>query len=427
MGPASDVYSLGAVLYHLLTGRPPFAAAAPRDTIHQVLNQESVSPRLFETNLSKDLETISLKCLQKEPHNRYLRMQELAKDLQRFLENRPILARPISRPARLWRWCRRRPLVATLTLACLLLLVAGKGFSTYNAIAANQNAWEATQNEDRANQNAENERIAKEEANTNLQKARSALRELTQMSFRLKNVPEAQDLRTEMLQIVLAHSNDIVSSSVSNPDLQSDLADAYKNIGFVKGTLGSKKESIESFKSAIEVMENSLKNSPEKLDLKRQLAETLNSLGWTLYESGENDEAVERFRHAITLLTQAEKQVNRKEHRLLLASCYHNLSIVLSLIAGIEEAIDPAQKSWELSKQLVDSAPENYSFRTRHARIDFQLGIFFGRQGRWDEAVPHFDETYKIHQQLLKENPADMDAHRRITLIYTWFTRASIH
>ncbi len=124
MGPTADVYSLGAVLYHLVTQRPPFAAATPLETIHQVINHEPVSPRLLEKNLPKDVETICQKCLQKEPHRRYLRASELAEDLQRFLDNRPILARPISRVERVWRWCHRNPVVAGLSAAVTLLLLA---------------------------------------------------------------------------------------------------------------------------------------------------------------------------------------------------------------------------------------------------------------------------------------------------------------
>lgn len=145
IGPTTDVYSLGAVLYHLLTGRPPFAAATQVETLQQVIDHEPVSPRLLEKSLPKDLETICQKCLQKEPHRRYARAEELAEDLGRFQENRPILARPISRPARLWRWCRRRPLVAALGFAFALSLVGGTAFSAYYALQADQHAKKASQ------------------------------------------------------------------------------------------------------------------------------------------------------------------------------------------------------------------------------------------------------------------------------------------
>ena len=124
IGVASDVYSLGAVLYELLTGRAVFRAATPVETLRLVIDVEPVSPRLLNPKVPRDLETISLKCLEKEPSKRYAAADELAGDLERFLGGKPIRARPIGLPARTWRWCRRKPLVAALEGTAVLLLIA---------------------------------------------------------------------------------------------------------------------------------------------------------------------------------------------------------------------------------------------------------------------------------------------------------------
>ena len=123
LGPATDIYSLGTVLYSLLTGRPPFLSDTVADTLMQVINQEPVSPRRLNSKCPRDLETICLKCLRKEPAKRYASAADLAADLGRWLNHEPIHARPVSRREKIWLWCKRRPAVAAMTAAIVLLVV----------------------------------------------------------------------------------------------------------------------------------------------------------------------------------------------------------------------------------------------------------------------------------------------------------------
>src|SRR5262249_1163046 len=109
IGPAADIYSLGAMFYEFLTGRAPFRGQPTMNRLLMVASEDRGPPVRLRPRLPRDLETICLKCLEKDPKKRYATALALADDLRRHLNNEPILARPISRPERVWRWCRRNP------------------------------------------------------------------------------------------------------------------------------------------------------------------------------------------------------------------------------------------------------------------------------------------------------------------------------
>jgi WD40 repeat protein len=125
VGARSDVYSLGAVLYHALCGLAPFSGQSATEILHKVMDLDPVAPRLLNPGLPRDLETVCLKCLAKEPSRRYASARELAEDLGRFLRGEPILARPAGRVEKVWRWSRRQPALAAAIAACVVILVGG--------------------------------------------------------------------------------------------------------------------------------------------------------------------------------------------------------------------------------------------------------------------------------------------------------------
>lgn len=184
----ADVYSLGAILYCALIGRPPFQAASAIETLRQVIDQEASPPRKINTAIAIDLETICMKCLQKDPLQRYASAADLAVDLGCFLEGRPIAARPVGWVGQTTRWCRRNPLVTSLVAGVLFSLLTGIVASSYFAVRANSEAITAKQNfqtanreraaADRARERSvdaeEQMRIAKIEADDAREKAEAA-------------------------------------------------------------------------------------------------------------------------------------------------------------------------------------------------------------------------------------------------------------
>jgi WD40 repeat protein/tetratricopeptide (TPR) repeat protein/tRNA A-37 threonylcarbamoyl transferase component Bud32 len=185
VGPPADIYALGAILYELLTGRPPFKGPSVLNTLEQVRSQEPVSPSRLQPQLPHDLETICLKCLEKEPPRRYATAGALAEELRRFLNNEPILARPIGVWGRGLKWARRRPAVAGLLTTLALVIAGGLVAMTTLWLRAEEQRQAATGAKAIAEQQRDEARGAKEEAHQQRSAAEKANARLDEQLVRL--------------------------------------------------------------------------------------------------------------------------------------------------------------------------------------------------------------------------------------------------
>jgi serine/threonine protein kinase/lipopolysaccharide biosynthesis regulator YciM len=243
VGPLADIYALGAILYCLLTGRPPFQAANPMDTLLQVLDKEPIPPRQLNATIPEDLETICLKCLSKEPHRRYSNANELSQELGRFLRGEPIQARPVGRVEQAWRWCKRNPAIAGWIATASVLMILGTTVSTYFAFDANQKRQEAekaTAAESAALMQT-NKRLSQIERGVQL--FAELLAEIDPKS----NGNDSQSLYQRLRERAEKAADELHSEAVADPIAEAQL----QNI------LGNTLRELGSFSKAVEVLERS--------------------------------------------------------------------------------------------------------------------------------------------------------------------------
>ena len=392
IGPAADIYALGATLYALLTGRPPFQTDSVLETIRQVLEREPVAPRVLNPAIDKDLETICLKCLEKNPSQRYASAEELAEELGRFLQHRPIHARPVGRLARGWRWCRRnRTLAAVGGFALLLLLMLAIG-GPIMAVQQSQLRQEADDNFSEADvqrQRADENVIELKKAN---QKLDTALKKVTAESVRAnKNLKRADEVVKRFITKI---------ARIDGP------------LARYPATQSLRKQLL---KMGQDYYEQLIADNPQA-NLSVQLCQArLDRAELIRQLSGELKEAEKVYLQALQIAeTMSRREPNQVEWQLLLGRCHNQLGIIYSELDSVQQAMKSFNRSLAIRQAIVAKYP--YFAATVDesiANVHENIARLHRRKNRHETALAQNKRAEAILVRLKRAKPADLKIQLR--------------
>ena len=403
--PQADVYSLGAALYHILTSRPPFQAANVAETIRQVFDEEPVPPRRLNPAIDRDLETICLKCLQKEPGRRYESALALADDLKRYLTGEPILARPAGYIERTWRWCRRNPrLAVAIGTAVSLALI------TVTSIVVSNIRITA----------------ALAQADHNLQNALQVVDELlTRVSEDdLLKQSGFDPLRRDLLARAQSHYESFLQENAGNPRIRQELASAHFRVALIERELNHPEKALESLKTAEELQRLMQQEQPGSLAVRRALSETLTAFGEWSKRDGKWPEAIKSFTEAAEIRDALIKDSPEDDDlRRLQANAHMNLGIALQAKGDWDDAIREQEAAQKLRNELRQRIAGNDNLLRDSGQGAFNLGLLYltrpesSPEDR-NRAAISLDAAIAAFKELVKHEPNHPQYLYRLLLSY---------
>ncbi len=372
----SDLYALGATLYHLLTGRPAFQAATPIETLRQVIDELPVAPRQLNPAIDRDLETICIKCLEKEPARRYDSAEQLADELGRYLNGEPIQARPIGVLGRTWRWGQRNPLAASsigAAFGCLVLALVVMTVAYFQTAAA-QRRSEASFFKALDMVNVFFTRVSEET---------------------LLDQPGLQPLRKDLLHQAREYYTGFLEQRAGDRAIQDRLAETHYRVGLITAKIESPKDALESYDWAMAIQRELLRQNPKDRAHRFALANTLNAKGNALFQLGDWDASREMIEESKRLRGQlVEADSGNVEYQRKLANSHMNLGAVLNKLDKTDDARNEFEQAQTIREQLRANEGDEPKVLRDLAKGYFHLGDLLSVAGERAKLANDDESSY---------------------------------
>ena len=393
VGPASDVYSLGATFYCLLTGRAPLEGPDLSIILPSICAGDFPRPREVESTVPVALEAICLKAMAVSPESRYSSPRALGDEIERWLADQPVHAYPEPLPARAIRWVRRRK--QWVAAAAFVLILTVLGLAIYN--------WQITRQRDR------------------LAMTQDALREALRVSGEnLAVIPNTEKLRERLARLLLDRYRQIIDRFGTDPGIQLEMAQVFRVIGGIGRISGQFAKSKESYEKAIQLLTTLSENDPRQADYRRWLVETLSDLGELNHMNGHMLDAENNFRAAIGHADKLRSAPVSPTFRSALGSALINLSEIQILKCQYAEAYAAADQAVNVLNPPAgaDAGPGS---RTRDRwLLSMALtdrGVASKEAGDRDRATRDFDEAARIAGSVAQSDEIYDDAQFQLACI----------
>ncbi len=408
--PRTDIYSLGASLYELLTLRPAFPGEDRQAVLQAIGNEEPLAPRAIDPAIPVDLETIVLQAMAKLRDERYATAEQLADDLNRFLEGKPTLAQRPTMADRAAKWVRRHRTIVSLAAVFLLILTA---VSTTGAILLSRE------------HNRKQAALATAEANW--QQARQVVDRFgTQFSRQLARLPGSEPLRQEVLNDTLAYYQEFIERAASDPLLKADLATAQLQAGTIANQLGDQEAAEQAFRTAAKLFGELATASAQPAEFQQRHATALNNLALLFAAQGQLAEARQQYTAAIRLQTQvvASGEQGTPAKRVL-AELFANRGLLERQTDNLKGARKSLTHSIALLETIVATQAEDRE--TRHAlAMAFNNRSFMEQEHDWAAAEASCRAAVSLLTQLVDESASDQTASARSDLALSYNNLAAI-